>query len=213
VDRSEGFGERLLGAVLDRAHEMPPRLIAPLVAEEAARIGGRDVCILLQDYGQRMLRPLPGRGLAVPEPARIDRSVVGQAFLRKMVVEQRRADGVRSYLPLLDGCDEVGVLVVTLDAVDDDDRRLLQRLADLVAALLVTKNSYTDQFVWARRAAPLSLAAEIQWELLPPLAMTTPQVAVAGSLSLLMTSRVTASTTRSTTASCTSPSSTRWVTG
>jgi hypothetical protein len=60
VERSEGFGERLLGALLDRAHQMPPQLIAPLVAEEAARIGGRDVCILLQDYGQRVLRPLPG---------------------------------------------------------------------------------------------------------------------------------------------------------
>jgi hypothetical protein len=53
VDRSEGFGERLLGKLLDRAHEMPPELIAPLVAEEPARIGGRDVSTLLQDYGQR----------------------------------------------------------------------------------------------------------------------------------------------------------------
>jgi hypothetical protein len=33
VDRSEGFGERLSGVLLDRAHEMPPQLIAPLVAE------------------------------------------------------------------------------------------------------------------------------------------------------------------------------------
>src|SRR5690349_1384563 len=72
IDRSEGFGERLLGALLDRAHEMPPQLIAPLVAEEASRIGGRDVSILLQDYGQRVLKPLPGRGLMVGEPESID---------------------------------------------------------------------------------------------------------------------------------------------
>ncbi|RPF35203.1 hypothetical protein EDD92_5203 [Streptomyces sp. TLI_185] len=39
-DRSEGFGERLLGVLLDRAHEMPPQLIAPLIAEEVARVGG-----------------------------------------------------------------------------------------------------------------------------------------------------------------------------
>nr|WSZ97701.1 DUF4241 domain-containing protein [Streptomyces sp. NBC_00857] len=61
ADRSEGFGERLLGVLLDRAHEMPPRLIAPLVAEEAARVGGRDLSILLQDYEQMLLVPLPGR--------------------------------------------------------------------------------------------------------------------------------------------------------
>lgn len=42
VDRSEGFGERLLGVLLDRAHEMPPELIAPLLAEEVARVGGRE---------------------------------------------------------------------------------------------------------------------------------------------------------------------------
>lgn len=47
---------------------MPPQLIAPLVAEEASKIGGLDVSILLQDYGQRVLRPLPGRGLTVGEP-------------------------------------------------------------------------------------------------------------------------------------------------
>jgi hypothetical protein len=41
VDRSEGFGERLLGVLLDRAHEMPPQLIAPMIAEEVARIGVR----------------------------------------------------------------------------------------------------------------------------------------------------------------------------
>ena len=39
ADRSEGFGERLLGSLLDRAHTMPPQLIAPLIAEEIAMIG------------------------------------------------------------------------------------------------------------------------------------------------------------------------------
>src|SRR5580693_2789609 len=88
VDRSEGFGERLLGMLLDRAHEMPPDLIAPLVAEEAARIGGRDVSILLQDYGQQVLRPLPGRGLIAGEPEQIDDTLAGRAFLGATVFEQ-----------------------------------------------------------------------------------------------------------------------------
>jgi serine phosphatase RsbU (regulator of sigma subunit) len=182
VNRSEGFGERLLGTLLDRAHQMPPQLIAPLVAEEAARIGGRDVSILLQDYGQRMLQPLPGRRLMAGEPEPLDGSMAGQAFLRMTVVEERRDDGVRVYLPLLDGSDEVGVLALTLDTVNDDDRRLLRRLAGLVADMLVTKNAYTDQFFQARRRAPMSLPAELQWALLPPMTMVTPQVSLAGIL-------------------------------
>ncbi|AGP53232.1 PP2C family protein-serine/threonine phosphatase [Streptomyces rapamycinicus] len=182
VDRSEGFGERLLGILLDRAHEMPPQLIAPLVAEEVSRIGGRDVSILLQDYDQLILAPLPGRGLVIGEPEWIDESQAGRAFLSATTVEHPQASGIRMFLPLLDGSDEVGVLAVTLNSVDDDDRRLLRRLAGLVADMLVTKNSYTDQFFQARRRQPMSLAAEIQWSLLPPLTMITPQVAVAGIL-------------------------------
>ncbi|MCX5097511.1 serine/threonine-protein phosphatase [Streptomyces sp. NBC_00365] len=182
VDRSEGFGERLLGVLLDRAHEMPPQLIAPLVAEEVARVGGRDVSILLQDYGQRVLVPLPGRRLTVGEPEPIGDSHAGTAFLSATPVEVPRADGVRMYLPLLDGSDQVGVMALTLDTADDDDRRLLRRLASLVADTLVTKHSYTDRFFQARRREPMSLAAEIQWSLLPPLAMSVPQVEVAGIL-------------------------------
>ncbi|WP_330305302.1 MULTISPECIES: PP2C family protein-serine/threonine phosphatase [unclassified Streptomyces] len=182
VDRSEGFGERLLGVLLDRAHEMPPQLIAPLVAEEVARVGGRDVSILLQDYGQRVLVPLPGRRLTVGEPEPIGDSDAGTAFLSATPVEVSQADGVRMYLPLLDGSDQVGVMALTLDTADDDDRRLLRRLAGLVADTLVTKHSYTDRFFQARRREPMSLAAEIQWSLLPPLAMSVPQVEVAGIL-------------------------------
>lgn len=182
VDRSEGFGERLLGVLLDRAHEMPPQLIAPLIAEEVARAGGRDVSILLQDYGQLVLVPLLGRRLMVGEPEPIDDSPAGTAFLHATTAEVPQADGVRMYLPLLDGSDQVGVMALTLDTVDDDDRRLLRRLAGLVADMLVTKHSYTDQFFLARRREPMSVAAEIQWSLLPPLAMSIPQVAVAGIL-------------------------------
>ncbi|MFG2194422.1 PP2C family protein-serine/threonine phosphatase [Streptomyces sp. NPDC048639] len=182
VDRSEGFGERLLGVLLDRAHEMPPQLIAPLIAEEIAAVGGRDVSILLQDYAQLLLVPLPGRGLVVGEPVPIGGSPAGRAFLSAHAVEVAEPGGVRMYLPLLDGSDQVGVIVLTLDTVDDDDRRLLRRLAGLVADMIVTKSSYTDQFFQARRREPMSVAAEIQWSLLPPVAMATPQVAVAGIL-------------------------------
>ena len=90
VDRSEGFGERLLGVLLDRAHEMPPELIAPLVAEEVARVGGRDVSILLQDYDQVLLVPLPGRRLMVGGPEPVEDSPAGKAFLGAATVEVPR---------------------------------------------------------------------------------------------------------------------------
>lgn len=182
VDRSEGFGERLLGALIERAHEMPPQLIAPLVAEEIAAIGGRDVSVLLQDYDQLTLVPLRGRRLLVGQPELIDASFAGRAFLADELVEQVVADGVRVFVPLLDGTDRVGVLAFTADSFDEDDRRLARRFAGLLADVLITKGFYTDRFFQTRRRRPMSLSAEMQWSLLPPLMMENPQVAVAGIL-------------------------------
>ena len=182
VDRSEGFGERLLGSLLDRAHQMPPHMIAPLIAQEIAMIGGRDVEILLQDYDQMTLAPLAGERLIVGSPQSIDGSLAGRAFQTDVPVERTQSDGVRVFVPLLDGTDRVGVLAFTMDSVDDHDRRLTRRLAGLVADMLTTKSLYTDRFFQARRRQPMSLSAELQWQLLPPLMMTTPQVAVAGAL-------------------------------
>ncbi|EFL32386.1 protein serine/threonine phosphatase [Streptomyces viridochromogenes DSM 40736] len=182
-DRSEGFGERLLGQMLDRSHELPPQLIAPLVAEEVARIGGRDVSIHLQDYALSKLVPLRGRRLTAGEPPAIDGSPEGDAFLGRRMVEESQADGLRVHVPLVDGADEVGVLSITLDTLNDDDRRLLRRLSALIAEMIISKTRYTDQFFMARRhGRPLSLAAEIQYAQLPPLAMHTPQVSLAAAL-------------------------------
>jgi len=182
VDRSEGFGERLLGSIVDRAHLMPPYLIAPLIEQELSIVGGRDVEVLLQDYDQMTLLPLTGGHLVVGRPQPIAGSRAGQAFRTDTTVEQTLGGGVRLFVPLLDGTDRVGVLAFTLDAVDDHDRRLTRRLAGLVADILITKGMYTDQLFQARRRRPMSLSAEMQWQLLPPLMMTTPEVAVAGAL-------------------------------
>ncbi len=182
IDRSEGFGERLLGTMIERAHEMPPHLIAPLVAEVIAAIGGRDVAVLLQDYDQLTLVPLPGQGLVVAEPEPIEDSEAGRAFLGDALVEQPVQGGVRLLVPMLDGTDRVGVLVFTGDSPGEDDRRLARRFAGLLADVLITKGLYTDRFFQARRRQPLSLSAEMQYALLPPLMMTTAQVAVAGIL-------------------------------
>ncbi|MEU3655692.1 PP2C family protein-serine/threonine phosphatase [Streptomyces sp. NPDC032161] len=181
-DRSESFGEGLLGTMLDRAHELPPHRIGSVVAETVSRLGGRDPQILLQDYGQQKLVPLHAEGLTGGEPLPIGDSEAGRCLLTSRLVELPLADGVRVHVSLLDGGDQAGVLAVTLDAVDNDDRRILRRIAGLVAGLLQTKNGYTDLFFRTRRSEPMSVAAEIQWSLLPPLTMTMPRVAVAGVL-------------------------------
>jgi serine phosphatase RsbU (regulator of sigma subunit) len=157
--------------------------VASLVAQEVTAAGGRDVTVYLQDYEQAVLLPLAGRGLAAGDPQPVDGSLAGRAFTSDSPVEHTEPDGsTRLFLPMLDGTDRVGVLALTLARVDDDDRRLARRLAGLVADMVLTRSLYTDAFTTARRTRPMTLSAQLQWQLLPPLTMTTPRAALAGVL-------------------------------
>jgi hypothetical protein len=68
------------------------------------------------------------------------------------------------------------------ERLNDPDRQLVRRLAGLAADLIVTKDAYTDIFARIRAARPLELAAQLQRSNLPPLAMTTPALDLAGIL-------------------------------
>ena len=172
---------RLLGAILDDAHVTPPSGLGELFCRHAAEVGMTDLSVYLQDYDQLALLPLasPAR-LHEAEP--VEGTLSGRAFATNNPVEVPVAGGVRLWLPMLDGTDRVGVLAVTVPHVDDAMRRTARRLAGLIAELLVTKGQYTDLLFIARRRRPTTLAAEMQWHLLPPLMMETPSLAVAGVL-------------------------------
>ena len=176
------FDDTLSGQLLDRSHTTAPYDLGPMIVAEVTAAGARNVGIWLHDYDQRMLHPLalPDHQ---PQVEPIDGSVAGRAFTLHTVVETDDPDGGhRLWLPLLDGTDRVGVLALTLDTVDDDIRGYVRRLAGNVAHLLFSKSLYTDDYHRLRRHRPFTLAAEMQWSLLPPLAITTPQVSIAGLL-------------------------------
>jgi serine phosphatase RsbU (regulator of sigma subunit) len=56
------------------------------------------------------------------------------------------------------------------------------RLTFLVAELVVAKNQYGDRFFLARKRKEMDLAAQIQWQLLPPLTFASEEVVVAAAL-------------------------------
>ncbi|MGW0988386.1 hypothetical protein ACWD46_19510 [Streptomyces sp. NPDC002486] len=88
----------------------------------------------------------------------IDESRGGRCFLDAHSVEVAEDDGVRIFLSLLDGGDHGGGMAVTLDSVENDDRRILHRIAGLVADLLVIKHSYSDLFCGVRLREPIRQA-------------------------------------------------------
>jgi hypothetical protein len=151
-----------------------------VVRRAGKAVNAADVAIYLVDYEQMLLVPVPdGTGRA---PLAIDTTLAGRAFAAIAVQEADLESGRRLWLPLLDGAERLGVLGLTLPSVDDPSRERCRWLATLVAELLVAKDQYTDTYSMVRRRQAMSLAAEMQWQLLPPLTLVTPRVVIAGLL-------------------------------
>ncbi len=84
-------------------------------------------------------------------------------------------------LPLLDGIDRLGVLELELPGAPTEQRLLeCRRFAEVLTQYVAAKGRVTDQFHRVRSAQPMTLAAQLQWQLLPPMTAYAPQVMVAG---------------------------------
>jgi serine phosphatase RsbU (regulator of sigma subunit) len=173
-------GLRLLGHLLDASHDLAPDEIVPAVTRAGRAVDAEDVAVYLVDYEQTLLVPLPDG--TDRTPLEIDATLAGRAFAAIAVQEADTGAGRRLWLPLLDGAERLGVLGLTLPRVDDALRKRCSWLATLIAELLLSKNQYTDSYSLARRRQPMSPAAEMQWQLLPPLTFVTSRVVIAGLL-------------------------------
>jgi serine phosphatase RsbU (regulator of sigma subunit) len=173
-------GLHLLGHLLDVSHDLAPDELVAAVARAGGAVDAEDVAIYLVDYGQTLLVPLPDG--TDRTPLEVDATLAGRAFAAIAVQEADTAAGRRLWLPLLDGAERLGVLGLTLPCVDDALRKRCSWLATLIAELILSKNQYTDSYSLARRRQPMSPAAEMQWQLLPPLTFVTSRVVIAGLL-------------------------------
>jgi serine phosphatase RsbU (regulator of sigma subunit) len=173
-----------LRSLLRESHLLSADGLAPTVNRHAGLLGARAAVVYLVEYGQHLLVPLRGAGVPERDPAPVEGSTAGQSFRRVEVLPSPEPDGrVVQWLPLLDGGERVGVLELVWDedpAEERDDE--VRAFAALVAELIVTRGLYSDSFHRVRRRRPLTLAAEIQWELLPPLTFVSEHVVVAGML-------------------------------
>jgi hypothetical protein len=159
--------------------------VAGLLARHARQIGADDVGLYLADYEQRFLVPLPGPSLVPRVEVEIDATVAGWCF-RTLTVQKVALDdgGRRIWVPVVDGTERLGVLELDFSHHQDDKQldEVLPSLAALAAELVMTKSAYGDLFERVRRRRPMSLAAELLWQLLPPLTFGTKRVVITAGL-------------------------------
>ncbi|MFI7497922.1 PP2C family protein-serine/threonine phosphatase [Streptomyces sp. NPDC049687] len=149
------------------AHEVPEALREVLCARYAAETAQ----LLLADYGAAVLLPVSpepyGRG---PEPVPVHGSAPGRAYgAQQPYVEELEGARVRAHLPVTVRGDRLGVLSVTLpaEAADPGELTELAEVARLLGHELMVAERDTDRYLRARRTDRLTLAAEMQWQLLP----------------------------------------------
>ncbi|MER5202088.1 PP2C family protein-serine/threonine phosphatase [Streptomyces sp. NPDC002825] len=160
----------------------PHRLVG--VVEDALRDRGvRRVELRMADYGLRTLQlvgHVPGADPSVP----IHDSPQGRAFGAQEPHVVRERGALRLHLPVTVRGDRLGVLTAELPQ-QADLGPLLPGLAQLCEALgheILVAERDTDLYVLARRATRLTLAAEMQWQLLPGRSCARPEFALAAHL-------------------------------
>jgi hypothetical protein len=175
------LGEEVLGSLLSLSHRLHPDDVPSTVREHARRLGATDAVMYLVDLEQRVLVALPAEPGAPAGVLDIDSTLAGRAFRSQEVVYGEGDAGERRlWLPLLDGAERLGVLGVTLAHLTDLQEQRLRWLASLVAELVMTKSSYGDSLVIARRRQDMQVAAELRRALLPPLSFASDYVEIAG---------------------------------
>ncbi|MFF2203602.1 hypothetical protein [Streptomyces sp. NPDC058145] len=85
------------------------------------------------------------------------------------------------WVPLLDGTERMGLLRVTAER-DDVAARDIEALAGLIALIVVSKRGTSDTLAKLVRAQPMSITAEMQWNLLPPRTYADGRVVIYASL-------------------------------
>ncbi|MEV5577659.1 PP2C family protein-serine/threonine phosphatase [Streptomyces parvus] len=179
-----------LAAVLTAARDAAPVNSIDVVARDLrTRFGARYVSFLFVDLvGSRLLRVNDMAGASREdrtERVPLEGTGIYDKVLRsqKLVQVDQNGRGQRILAPVTNRGDTIGVLELFLDAVTEEVLAQVEDAAHALAYIIVTDRRFTDLYHWGNRTTPVSLAAEIQRQLLPSAASCdAAEFALAGAL-------------------------------
>lgn len=176
--------DRPVGRLLRLAQVADPQRIVETLSMTIAELGGHDVGLFLVDYDHTRLEPhrhvLPtGERLAT---VTLDGSMAGRVFVSGRPLGAQREDGWHVWVPVVERAQKLGVLTMVLPTWDEQVEQFCVELGMAAAHLVSTANGYTDCLYLLRRRKDMTLAAEMQWAVLPPLTFSMDGTTLAGLL-------------------------------
>ncbi|HEX3906460.1 MAG TPA: PP2C family protein-serine/threonine phosphatase [Mycobacteriales bacterium] len=146
-------------------------------------LAGRAPVVYLADFAHQVLIPVPSQMPGdAPADEPIGSSMSGRAFITGEPVSADRGDGARVWVPLVHGTMRTGVLAVTVPEADEATVSNLEMLGVFMGLVLAATDPLSDLSHLRRRGRPMSLAATMQWGLMPPLSAATDRALIAGAL-------------------------------
>ncbi|MFD7881713.1 PP2C family protein-serine/threonine phosphatase [Streptomyces bauhiniae] len=162
-----------LAEVLEAAEAAAPVASLDVVARNLRdRFGAQYVSFLFVDVvGRRVVRVT--EETSTQQGRRADQIPLAGSLYDEVLRTQklvRAADGGRGQrvlAPVTNRGDTIGVLELWLPDVTEDVLQQVEEAAHALAYIVVTDRRFTDLYHWGQRTTPVSLAAEIQRQLLP----------------------------------------------
>ncbi|MEU3841161.1 PP2C family protein-serine/threonine phosphatase [Streptomyces sp. NPDC028635] len=154
-------------------HELLDAVRRVLLEQYAAE----SVELLMADYSLTVLQPVSVLPHTL-EPVSVHNSPAGRAFGAQQAFVETLDEGLaRVHLPVTVRGDRLGVLSVTLPDGGHVKECLaeLAEIAEVLAHEVIVAERDTDLYLQARRKDRLTLAAEMQWQLLPGRSCARPE--------------------------------------
>ena len=172
-------------AALDHIPDTSPADLTGLLRMAADPMGTTEVDLYLADFQGVVLQPiLLSSDLSEPilPEEQVATSMAGRAFRTGEAVTAPRDGSARVWVPLVERGERTGVLAVTVPVVNDQVLADCIRLGQFAGLLVRGFARTTDLMHLRRRRRSMTLAAGMQWDLLPPLTVRCARALVCGRL-------------------------------
>lgn len=178
-----------LARLLTAVEKAAPVEAVDVVAEHLRwRFGAMEVSFLIVDLTGRAVARLSStaatEGGRQAERIPMSGSVYERVIRTQRLYQDAVGQGQRVIVPVTNRGDAIGLLELLLPATPDEDVLLaVGEAAHVLAYIVIVNGRFTDLYTWGKRTRPPTLAAEIQYQLLPPsLSCEAAQFTLCGSM-------------------------------